>query len=215
MAGRYEGELIVNMLDDGRRVKLVQPFAYIDPANLRWEAPKDAIVDGASIPKILWAAIGGPFEGKYRNASVIHDWYCDRRSRPWKAVHRVFYEAMVTSGVDPLQAKAMYAGVYWGGPRWSETVVHNTDLAEKPASIGFEIAPGGCNAGFAATKAPRPAGKGKRVQTLYKVPLRKTQYDALAARVQAENLSLEDIEGIVDDKTAALTPAVKSIKPLD
>ncbi len=215
MPGRYEGELIVNMLDDGRRVKLVQPFAYIDPANLRWETPKDAIVDGASIPKILWTAIGGPFEGKYRNASVIHDWYCDRRSRPWKAVHRVFYDAMVTSGVDPLQAKAMYAGVYWGGPRWSETVVHNTDLEVKPKSIGFEIAaPPGDKAGPGASK-PRKTGKGQRVLTTYKLPLRKTQYDALATRVATENLSLEDIEGIVDDKTASVTPTVKSVKPLD
>lgn len=212
MAGRYEGDLIVNMLDDGRRVKLVQPFAYIDPANQRWETPKDAIVDGASIPKILWAAIGGPFEGKYRNASVIHDWYCDRRSRPWKAVHRVFYDAMITSGVDPLQAKTMYAGVYWGGPRWSETVVHNADL---PKTLGFDIvAPPGGKAGPTRAK-PRKDGKDQRVLTTYKIPLRKTQYDALAARVTAEDLSLEDIEGIIDDKTASVAPTLKSTKPLD
>ena len=42
-----------------------------------WTAPKGAKVDGASIPQLFWTPIGGPFEGKYRYASVIHDTECD------------------------------------------------------------------------------------------------------------------------------------------
>jgi uncharacterized protein YjbJ (UPF0337 family) len=40
----------------------------------------------------------------------------------------MFYEAMLTSGVAPSQARIMYAGVYWAGPRWSSTAIANTEL---------------------------------------------------------------------------------------
>jgi Protein of unknown function (DUF1353) len=86
--GKYQRRALVELLNDGRRVKLEEPFAYIDPGKIRWQVPKDAVVDGASIPRMLWLLLGGPFEGKYRNASIIHDWYCDIRVRPWKQVVR-------------------------------------------------------------------------------------------------------------------------------
>jgi hypothetical protein len=123
--GRFDGEVVVTFLPDGRNVKLIQPFAYVDSRDEWWDVPDGAIVDGASIPQALWTFMGGPFEGKYRDASIVHDWYCDLRSRPWRDVHRVFYEAMVTSGVPLPRARLMYAGVYWGGPRWSERVSSN------------------------------------------------------------------------------------------
>jgi Protein of unknown function (DUF1353) len=42
--------------------------------------PAGAIVGGASIPQVFWSIIGGPFEDKYREASVIHDYYCEQKS---------------------------------------------------------------------------------------------------------------------------------------
>jgi hypothetical protein len=123
--GRYDGEAEVRFLPTGRNVLLLRPFGYIDSEDERWDVPDGAIVDGASIPQVLWSLTKGPFEGQYRNASIVHDWYCDLRSRSWPKVHRMFYEAMLTSGVATKRALLMYAGVYWGGPRWSETVVSN------------------------------------------------------------------------------------------
>jgi Protein of unknown function (DUF1353) len=76
----------------------------------------------------LWSVIGSPFTGKYRDASVIHDYYCDIRARPWPSVHRVFYDAMIVSGVSVSRAKLMYAAVYFAGPRWSEATEHNNNL---------------------------------------------------------------------------------------
>jgi YD repeat-containing protein len=35
---------------------------------------------------------------------------------------------MIVSGVAPARAKMMYAAVYFAGPRWSETAVHNANL---------------------------------------------------------------------------------------
>jgi hypothetical protein len=83
-------------------------------------------VDGASIPKFAWSIIGGPFEGKYRDASVIHDVACVARSAPWEYVHLVFYYAMLASGVDKTTAKIMYAAVYHFGPRWDPLTAAGT-----------------------------------------------------------------------------------------
>ena len=114
-------------LSDGRNKRLVNTLIYIDPKGNQWIAPKGSVVDGASIPKLLWSSIGSPFTGKYLAASVIHDVACKQKVKPWEAVHRVFYDAMLASGVDSGKAKLMYAAVHQGGPRWG-------DYAENPLS---------------------------------------------------------------------------------
>mgnify|MGYP001792979849 CR=1 FL=1 len=55
---------------------------YVDPKGHVWVAPASSVVDGASIPRSLWTFMGGPFEGKYRNASVLHDVADDQKNRP-------------------------------------------------------------------------------------------------------------------------------------
>lgn len=120
--GRYIGDVIAKWLDDGRTMELQQDFVYVDSSGVEWLAPKGAKVDGASIPPAAWPLIGGPFEGRYRNASVIHDVACQLKSRPWQAVHRVFYDAMLLSGVSSLKARTMYAAVLIGGPKWSREI---------------------------------------------------------------------------------------------
>ena len=126
--GRYVGRLLLEPLSDGRLMRLAEPFGFEDRNSKRWTVPDGAKVDGASIPRSLWSLVGGPFEGKYRNASVIHDFYCDTRIEPWRAVHKVFFDAMRVSGVSSNRAKVMYAAVYFAGPRWSDTAVDNANL---------------------------------------------------------------------------------------
>ncbi len=128
MTSKYEGEATVTLLDDGRNVRLESELVFIDADSLRWPVPKGAVVDGASIPKLFWSVIGGPFEGKYRKASIIHDWFCDRRTRSWQATHKVFYEAMLASQVLVAHAKIMYFTVLRFGPRWDERVTINNNI---------------------------------------------------------------------------------------
>jgi hypothetical protein len=118
--GSFNGRVVAEWLSDGRRMMLVEDFGYRDPSAVVWEAPKNSIVDGASIPQPFWSFIGGPFEGKYRNASVVHDVACDKMSRPWQDVHRMFYNASRLGGVGPISAKIMYFAVYHWGPRWQK-----------------------------------------------------------------------------------------------
>ena len=118
--GSFIGTVVARWNDDGRTMTLVEPFAYVDPSGVRWDAPSGAIVDGASIPQFAWSIIGGPFEGKHRDSSVIHDVACVEKSRPWETVHLAFYTGMLASGVASAKAKIMYAAVYHFGHRWPE-----------------------------------------------------------------------------------------------
>jgi Protein of unknown function (DUF1353) len=197
---RYHGDLIAKFLNDGRLIELTSPFGYTDPAGQEWKVPSGARVDGASIPPPLWPLIGSPLTGKYRDASVIHDWYCDRRSRPWRAVHRVFHHAMTTSGVDRVLAKVMYAGVLLGGPRWSETVVYNQDIPATDTSILGRVGPRANLSEFGIRALPPGKSKpaGKTVVKGYQMVVPEFAFDKLEAAVRAQDPSLEDIERLVD-----------------
>jgi Protein of unknown function (DUF1353) len=134
-AGRYIGELVLKPLDDGRHMRTVKPFGFVDSSGRKWVVPAGAVVDGASIPSFFWSIIGGPFEGKYRNASVIHDYYCDVRTRPWRDTDRVFYEAMRASGVSEREAKVLYMAVVSGGPHWDFQTISNNLLSSSNAIV--------------------------------------------------------------------------------
>ena len=71
--GYYNGEPVTKWNPDGRTMTLLTELRYTDPKGNVWVAPIGSVVDGASIPRYLWSIMGGPFEGKYRNASVLHD----------------------------------------------------------------------------------------------------------------------------------------------
>lgn len=128
-AGEFTKPVTVNLLPNGM-IELANDVIYTDDAGRKWRAPKGTIADGASIPRMFWSVIGGPLDGDYRNASIIHDVYCVSRSMPWREVHRVFYEAMLSSKVDPYKARVMYAAVYHFGPRWNISVpIKSKDIA--------------------------------------------------------------------------------------
>ena len=117
--GKFSGDPEASWLPDGRLMKLLSEFTFTDAAKSRWIAPKNAKVDGASIPKVFWSVIGGPYEGKYRNASVVHDVACEPpHKKRWQDVHRMFYAACRAGDLEEKLAKVMFAAVYHFGPRW-------------------------------------------------------------------------------------------------
>jgi hypothetical protein len=116
--GRFLDDLILKDLGSGRDFEVVRQFRYLDPQGTMWIVPKGERTDGASIPKPLWSFFGGPWDGKYRRAAVIHDYFFETKRYESAAVHRVFYEAMLTDGVDPLKAKLMYWAVLRFNDQW-------------------------------------------------------------------------------------------------
>jgi hypothetical protein len=158
--GRFSNPISATWGSDGRRMKLLADVIYKDSAGLEWPVPAGWEVDGASIPPAAWSFIGGPFEGKYRDASVIHDYYCDKKSRPWQAVHLVFHDAMLCCGVKQGQARLMYGAVYVFGPRW--TLLSGQGLEDPDALIVdympvFEKADVAELRKWIATEQPSPA----------------------------------------------------------
>jgi Protein of unknown function (DUF1353) len=116
--GHFTGEPVTKWNPDGRTMTLLTELRYTDPNGEVWVAPVGSQVDGASIPRYLWSIMGGPFEGKYRNASVLHDVAYGERKRPWQDCDRMFYNAMRCSGVSAVEAKTMYYALYRFGNHW-------------------------------------------------------------------------------------------------
>jgi hypothetical protein len=116
--GQFNGEPVTKWNRDGRTMTLLTELRYTDPNGHVWVAPIGSVVDGASIPRYLWSIMGGPFEGKYRNASVLHDVAYGQKKRPWQDCDRMFYYAMRCSGVSAVEAKTMFYALYRFGHHW-------------------------------------------------------------------------------------------------
>jgi Protein of unknown function (DUF1353) len=116
--GFYNGEPVTKWNPDGRTMTLLTELRYTDPKGNAWVAPIGSVVDGASIPRYLWSIMGGPFEGRYRNASVLHDVAYGDKKRPWQDCDRMFYYAMRCSGVSAVEAKTMFYALYKFGHHW-------------------------------------------------------------------------------------------------
>lgn len=195
----FVGELVLRDLDPkGLRFTLDQPFGYVDPSGTMWQAEKGLVTDGASIPWPLWSIIGGPFEGEYRRASVIHDFYCDRKYRAWQKVHRVFYDAMITGGVGTAKAKLMYYAVWRFGPRWSVTEI--VPCVPDP-SIGKYCA--SVKATSVELSVEKPIVEEKDIAGP------KSELNEVADKLGKDDVSLDQLEKLADSKPPI--PRVRSI----
>lgn len=122
---RFVGTVSVTWLEhpgDDRDMKLNLSFTFEDDTGLKWTAARGAVINGASIPRIFWTTFGSPFIGDYRRASIVHDHFCDVRTRTAAATHRMFYEACRAGGVSEIKAKTMYTMVKTFGPSWTVAV---------------------------------------------------------------------------------------------
>lgn len=133
--GEFQGKVVLEAIGKANREFIVrEPLIYIDRNGTRWEVPIGTVSDGASVPRAFWSifpAVGG----RHLKAAVVHDRYCVTRDREWRAVHSMFYEAMLASEVDAISAKIMYMAVFAFGPRWALEGAGSRDL---PNSISEE-----------------------------------------------------------------------------
>ncbi len=134
--GSYQGlQPKVALLSDGQTVNLLSAFAFRTSDGVDWPVPVGVTLQGVSVPRVMWSLIGGPFEGRYRDASILHGYYSDLQSRAWRVTHHMFYAAARVSLVPEFQAKLMFYAVYRFGPRWpvgSEGVDRDAAQAPRP-----------------------------------------------------------------------------------
>jgi hypothetical protein len=137
--GQFSGDPeAVWLAEDGtedRNMKLLQSFSFTDPDGKLWAAPKQSIVDGASIPRALWTTVGSPYTGDYRRASVVHDVACvdagnDKKKR--RAADRMFFHACRAGGCSIWQSTILYLGVRIGAAA--------PDVASWHAAVATETA---------------------------------------------------------------------------
>src|SRR6266516_4234625 len=129
--GYYTGNPVTRWNPDGLTMTLLSELRYTDPHGIVWVAPAGSTVNGASIPRSLWSLMGGPFEGKYRDASVLHDVSYEQHKRPWQDCDRMFYNAMRCSGVSAVEAKTMFYALYRFGRHWKFPIKRG-----KPVKVG-------------------------------------------------------------------------------
>lgn len=115
----FKGKVVLAPLIDGRNMKIERSFSFFDSACREWRAPRGHIINGTSIPQLLWSLTGRtPYVGEHRIASIIHDVYYDLKTRPAHATHYAFYEALLASDVGKWEALIMYLAVTAYTPRW-------------------------------------------------------------------------------------------------
>ena len=126
-AGEFSATPKIEFIDTpgapNRNVRVIEDFTFTQANNgTVWEAPSGSLVNGASIPRVLWTLVGSPFTGDYVYASIVHDVACEARTRPWRDTHYMFYLACLAGGTRPGRAKLMYLAVRNFGPRWPQPV---------------------------------------------------------------------------------------------
>ncbi len=98
-SGNPKTEWLVDRSGADRNMRLLEDFLYTDPDGKKWPAPSGSIIDGASIPRPLWATVGSPYTDDYRRASVVHDVACDSPAIPRKDADVMFYHACLAGGM--------------------------------------------------------------------------------------------------------------------
>jgi hypothetical protein len=159
---------------DDRNMCLLETFWYVDPQGRRWEAPKGAVTNGASIPRTLWSSVGSPFTGNYRRASIIHDVAIRTPGVLRSDADTMFYFACLAGGCMLMESKLLYAGVRVGS--WSSVA---RDMALDMVSV--------------APAAPRLPGQ----QTTTELAVR-ARYTLLAADLHSISDQFDDIRATVE-----------------
>ena len=115
------GPLQVEILPDGRRVKLLRPFRVRlrELGERVIEVPQGFETDFASVPRFFWRIV--PPWGRYSPAAVVHDYLYSTGKVSREDADRAFLTLMQRLGVPAWKRSIMYWAVRWfGGPAYSQ-----------------------------------------------------------------------------------------------
>lgn len=123
-ASGFLGKVAVEW-DDGdafnrHRLMLLADFGFRDRAGREWMAKRGAVLDGSSFAPLFEKLVGYPFAGEHRRAALLHDYFSQGLEQDWKAVRRMYYEALIAEGMSEQQAKSDYAVAMATSERWEQ-----------------------------------------------------------------------------------------------
>ena len=134
--GCFLGAAVIDFEENGMAMRLRNHLMFRDAQGRLWSAPRGTVSRGGCLPPGVWNLLGPPFLGLHREASIIHEHYCQQRAGHPEEVHQMFYEACRASGVpDPL-AKAALRELRSHGADWSDPSEAGVARAAKGASHG-------------------------------------------------------------------------------
>lgn len=95
-----------------------EPLVWVQDDGLTLTVPVGFLMNGASIPRMLWAVIGHPLETEFVYPAGLHDWECTTCKTRSPIVHQRFRAALKAEGVPAVRRWAMWAAVRLFGPRF-------------------------------------------------------------------------------------------------
>jgi hypothetical protein len=105
--------------NEKRHVYTKSDLFYVDKNGLEWFVPRNYKTDGKSVPAVFWVVVGTPLAPDTLPAAVVHDYFCEYKTRPSKRVHEVWGEMLEDlPNVGWFRRKTMNWAVRWFGPRW-------------------------------------------------------------------------------------------------
>jgi hypothetical protein len=173
-----------------RDMKLLASFGFVGPDGKHWDVPANYVTNGASVPWGLWNIVGGPYDGPYRDAAVIHDYFCEAKTRPWEEVHKMFYEAAKARGTSESLASTMYAALRFGGPRWEVATPVAGTTSSQPMTM---LAASSTGATPVARRIDPGLTRGLATKT------QQQQFEELQKWIEDTKPSLVDIEKRVEE----------------
>lgn len=118
----FQGSAVVESLSaegDQHQSRLLNGFSYVDATGKTWQIPAGTLIDESTLPNWLWAPVNLPLTDAYRDATILHTYYCKSKKENWFFTHRMFYEACLTAGIAETRAKILFAAVFANVQRWT------------------------------------------------------------------------------------------------
>ena len=122
VVGSFDGQGVLERLEDDPfipRFRLIGELRFQQSGGQVWVTPASTILDGRSVPTVFVQLFGHPLESGFSRAAVSYDYAVKKKDSAWEQTQRMFYEAAVTEGIAPDDAKAMYTVLSASGTRWA------------------------------------------------------------------------------------------------
>lgn len=105
MMSKFTSPLKVEVFDNGRKFRLLEPFTYYREENNQdiLEVPENFVTDMCSVPRIFWSIYpptgGGTKKTSYCKSGVLHDAAYQYKWFSRKECDKLFLESMKAVGV--------------------------------------------------------------------------------------------------------------------